>query len=152
MLGLGMSKILGGAALVAGIAALILWGLLNSEKVKSRELQNRLELSLANTEILKGELKDNSEQLKALIALQAKNMEMLNGQQDKIDKIESARNDALAENHQMRLEERFKALQNPFKRGGAASGRVRDLMRGIAGRGSDRGSKDTSPPKADTAE
>lgn len=136
MFGMALSKILGGAAAIAVITALIFWGLWNSEKVKSKELESRLELSITNTETLKTQLKDNSDQMKALINLQAKNMDMINEQQDKIDIIDTARNVALAENMQMRLDERLKALQNPFKRGNAASGRVRDLMRGIAGRGS----------------
>lgn len=152
MFGIGLSKIFGGAAVITGIVALVFWGLWNSEKVKSKELENRLELSIANTETLKTALKDNSDQMKALIKLQAKNMEMINEQQDKIDKIDMARNAALNENRKLRLDERLKALQNPFKRGNAASGRVRNLMRGIAGRGSSGSSQDSNTTETNNPE
>jgi FtsZ-interacting cell division protein ZipA len=141
------AKIFGGIAAVSAIAALLFWGLWNSEKVKSKELENRLVLSIENTETLKDELKNNSDQMVMLIDLQSKNMDMINDQIAKNDRIDAEKNTALAENRQMRADEAYKALQQPFERGNAASDRVTKLMRGIAGRGPDRDSKNPDSTK-----
>jgi len=147
-----LAKVLGGAAAISAIAALLFWGLWNSEKVKTEQLLSKLELSISNTEILKTELSDSNDQITSLITLQSKNMDMLNDQQDKIDNIDQERNTALAENRTMRANEAYKALQQPFQRGNAASGRVTHLMRGIAGRGQGPGDKNTDGTETNNPE
>ncbi len=142
------TKLFGIAAVGAAITALIFWGLWNSEKARSTGLEKLLKTAIENTDTLKTELKNGNEEKLQLLDLQSKNMDMINDQIAKNDRIDAEKNTALVENRQMRANEAFKALQQPFKRGNAASGRVTKLMRGIAGRRPGADSENTDSTEA----